>query len=168
MVKRFVDSFLSRIGKGPAATEEPQYTAPTPEAARLAEQQAAKKADETPTIFSYQKEIGLSDEQVQRMKDRLNALNATMARNRELLAILEQQCNALLLNETASLGTIEARLNEIAALLVASQMEDLRTSRDIMAMISSEQLSNWRSIQQAAQVGAHRDQASAGVSDHDC
>ena len=153
MVKRFVDSFLSRIGKGPTPAEEPQYTAPTPEQARATEE-AAKKQEQAPTIFSYQKEIGLSDEQVQRMKDRLNALNATMARNRELLAILEQQCNALLLNDAASLGTIEARLNEIAALLVASQMEDLRTSRDIMAMITPEQLSNWRGIQQAAQAAA--------------
>lgn len=151
MVKRFVDSFLSRIGKSPQpAPEEPQYTAPTPEQARALEKQA-KQAEESPTIFSYQREIGLSDDQVARMKARLQQLNEAMARNRELLAVLEQQCNVLLLNEAASLATIESRLNEIAALLVASQMEDLRCSREVMALITPEQLANWRAIQQAAQ-----------------
>lgn len=113
-------------------------------------QQPSPSPQQVPTIFSYKTELGLTDDQVNRMQTRLKALQTSVSASREKLNALQKDYQALVSNESTPLPTIEAKLKEIAAVQVASQMEDLKASRDILAILSADQLKKWRGIQAAA------------------
>lgn len=117
----------------------------------LAQQPAASPSPKPPvTIFSYEKELGLSADQVSKMKARLQALQASVSSNREKLKALEKEYETMLGNDTTPLPTIEEKLKEIAAVQVAARMEDLKASREILAILTPEQVKKWRGIQAAA------------------
>lgn len=117
----------------------------------VAQQPSASPSPDRPiTIFNYKTELGLTDDQVSKIQGRLKALQTQVAANRAKLGALQKEYSALVGNETTPLPTLEAKLREIAALQVASQMEDLKASRDILSILSADQLKKWRGIQAAA------------------
>lgn len=115
-------------------------------------QPATQKTEQkpVPTIFTYEKELGLTADQVQKLKARLVSLQESTSRSRESIKGLEQQYRALLARDDTPLASIEAKLKEIAAIQVASQMEDVKASRDILAVLTPEQIKKWREIQAKA------------------
>lgn len=137
MLKRvmLLVAILMAVGVAPAMAQQPSAS-PSPK--------------QVPTIFSYEKELGLSADQVTKMKARLQALQTSVSASREKLGALQKEYATLVGNEATPLTTIEAKLKEIAAVQVASQMEDLKASRDILAILTKDQLTKWRSIQAAA------------------
>jgi Spy/CpxP family protein refolding chaperone len=101
------------------------------------------------TIFDYQKELGLTEKQINDirtlymvLKARLEALNKNRKDDTEALKIL--------ISKEADLKQIRAKLQEIADLSVESGCADVEASRKINAVMTPEQLKKWRSIQAAA------------------
>lgn len=145
MLKRVlvVVAILLATGVAPAIAQQPSPS-PSP-----APQQPI-------TIFSYKKELALTDEQETKMKARLQTLQTTVHASREKMSRLQREYATLVNNDATPLPMIEAKLKEIAALQVANQMEDLKASRDILGILSAEQLKKWRAIQAEAQAKAHK------------
>lgn len=108
------------------------------------------------TIFSYEKELGLSADQVSKMKARLQELKSSVIMNREKLKGLEKEYEAMLGSESTPLPAIEAKLKEIAAVQVAARMEDLKASRELLAILTPDQLKQWRAIQAAAKAQGNK------------
>lgn len=110
--------------------------APTPGA-------PAKKVN---TIFDYQKDLNLTDEQVTTMKGALKELNESVTAGRSKIATLEANYRKFLESEP-SISAAKTKLREIADAQVELRIVDLQTSRKIIGTLKPEQLKKWREIQ---------------------
>ncbi len=122
----------------PAVSAE---TAPSTAEATQAQQRRVVK-----TIFSYKKDLAMTDQQEKDIKDLLTALQKDMIEKRAKLNVIEIELRQMLADR-AELKQVKAKLDESAALQAAMRYADVETSRKIEGVMTAEQLKKWREIQ---------------------
>jgi hypothetical protein len=101
------------------------------------------------TIFSYRQEIGLTEEQEQKMVDTLLNLQKTLIEKQAQLGVARLELRQMI-DARAPLAEIRQKLQQISALSVEITYQDLAAGREIEAVMSAEQLKRWRAIQAAS------------------
>jgi Spy/CpxP family protein refolding chaperone len=112
-------------------------------------------------LFKHQKEIGLTDEQVTKLKALSLDFDKARIKHHADIEIAERELAALAHDEKADLTAIETKLKEVKALEVTAQLAAIKTKREALALLTPEQrdkekaehgkmMSHWKK-------GGHRD-----------
>jgi len=107
------------------------------------------------TIFAYQKELGLSDKQVQTLKDKLAEFQKFLVEKREVLIGFQKELNEMI-NKREALKLIRKKLEQIAGTQVDISYTDVETSRSIESSLTSSQLDKWKVLQAEARKEAQK------------
>lgn len=90
-------------------------------------------------LVKHQKEIGLSDEQVAKLKDMELNLDRTRIKAEADILIAEREHAALVEDEKSDLGAIEAKIKQSMDHQLALRMAVIKTKRDALALLTPEQ-----------------------------
>jgi hypothetical protein len=107
------------------------------------------------TIFSYQKELGLSDDQVKSIKAKLADFQKYIDTQKQALVVLQKELSEML-NKNESLRLIRGKFEQISRIQVDVSCKDIETSRSIEGVLSSSQLSKWKKLQAEARKVAQK------------
>ncbi len=99
------------------------------------------------TIFSFQKELGLTDKQVTDIKTLTGGLKDALLAKTQQITILRQDLNKMV-SEREEIKKIRAQLQKIADIQVDNTCRDLEVSRKVEAVLSAEQWKQWKGIQE--------------------
>ncbi|MFA5090102.1 MAG: hypothetical protein WC510_03565 [Candidatus Omnitrophota bacterium] len=109
-------------------------------------QAAEAQKQETKTIFSYKKELGLTDKQEADIKKLLLDLQNTFTQKAKMLNVLRQELNQMI-SERQDLKAIRKKIEDVAKIQVDNTFMDIETSRKIESIMSTEQIKKWQDIQ---------------------
>jgi len=101
------------------------------------------------TIFDYKKELKLTDEQEQRIRQLLLDLSKKLQIEQAKLTLANAELEELLKKE-AELEKIREAVNREAAIRAEITYADLAAGRRINAVLTPAQLKQWREIQEKA------------------
>jgi hypothetical protein len=106
----------------------------------------AQSSPPSRTMFDYQKELGLTSDQIAKIKGAVTALQAKLAdyRNKEKILNADRQTEIV---NNADIGQIRKTLHALADLQIEANLADIETSRAINSTLSPEQLKAWHDIQ---------------------
>ena len=90
-------------------------------------------------LLMHQKEIGLSEEQVGKIKSLQLELDKTRIRTAAEIQVAERELHALVRDEQSDLATIEAKLKQGADLEVGLRLASVKARREALALLSPEQ-----------------------------
>ncbi len=90
-------------------------------------------------LLKNEKDIGLTAEQVTKLKDMQLNLDKTRIKSEADIQVAERELKALTDEEKSDLGTIEAKLKQSADLQVALRMVSIKARRDVYALLTPEQ-----------------------------
>ena len=90
-------------------------------------------------LLMHQKEIGLSEEQVVKIKALQLELDKTRIRTEAEIQVAERELHELVRDEKADLAAIEAKLRQGAELAVGLRLTAVKTRRTAMALLTPEQ-----------------------------
>ena len=107
------------------------------------------------TIFDYQKELGISDKQVQNLKDKLEDLKKYLIEQEKALISLQKELNEMISNN-AALKLIREKLDKISRIQVDATCRRIETSRSIEGELTPTQLGKWKAIQLEARKVAQK------------
>ena len=107
------------------------------------------------TIFAYQKELGLSDKQIQGLKDKLSNFQKYLVEKREVLIGFQKELNEMI-SKREALRSIRKKLEQIAGTQVDISYTDVETSRNIESTLTSGQLDKWKVLQADARKEAQK------------
>ena len=84
-------------------------------------------------LLKHEKEIGLSTDQVTKLKDIQLNLDKTRIKSEADIQVAERELKALTDDEKSDLGAIEAKLKQSEELQVALRMTSIKTRREVLA-----------------------------------
>lgn len=90
-------------------------------------------------LLMHQKEIGLSDEQVGKIKALQLELDKTRIRTEAEIEVAERELHEMIRDEKTDLAAIEAKLKQGANLEVGLRLASVKARRDAMALLTPEQ-----------------------------
>jgi Spy/CpxP family protein refolding chaperone len=90
-------------------------------------------------LLKHEKDIGLSGEQVTKLKDIQLNLDKVRIKSEADIQIAERELKALTDDEKSDLGAIEAKLKQSEDLQVALRMTSIKTRREVLALLTPEQ-----------------------------
>ncbi len=90
-------------------------------------------------LVKHQKEIGLSDEQVTKLKDMELNLDRTRIKAEADILIAEREHKALIEDEKSDIAAIEAKIKQSLDHQLALRMAVIKTKRDALALLTPEQ-----------------------------
>jgi Spy/CpxP family protein refolding chaperone len=90
-------------------------------------------------LLMHQKEIGLSEEQVAKIKAMQLELDKTRIRTEAEIQIAERELHEMIRDDKADLAAIEAKLRQGANLEVGLRLAAVKTRREAMALLTPEQ-----------------------------
>lgn len=90
-------------------------------------------------LLKHEKEIGLSAEQVAKLKDIQLNLDKTRIKMEADVQVAERELKALTDDEKSDLGAIEAKLKQSADLQVALRMVSIKTRREALGVLTADQ-----------------------------
>lgn len=90
-------------------------------------------------LLMHQKEIGLSEEQVGKIKTLQLELDKTRIRTEAEIQVAERELHALVQDDKSDLAAIEAKLRHGADLEVSLRLAAVKTRRAAMALLTPEQ-----------------------------
>lgn len=90
-------------------------------------------------LLKHEKDIGLTAEQVTKLKDIQLNLDKTRIKAEADIQIAERELRALTDDEKSDLGTIEAKLKQSEDLQIGLRMTSIKTRRDVMGLLTPEQ-----------------------------
>jgi Spy/CpxP family protein refolding chaperone len=90
-------------------------------------------------LIKHEKDIGLSAEQVTKLKDMQLNLDKTRIRSEADIQVAERELKALTEDEKSDLGAIEAKLKQSGDLQVGLRMVSIKARRDVYALLTPEQ-----------------------------
>lgn len=128
----------------------PVYAQEKPKVKEVSVQDAQSSKNAIKTIFDYKKEIGLSEDQVQKMKDLLTGLKNSFDEKKAKLLMLRNDLVQMIKNRE-KLESIKTQLGKMADVQVDISYADIETSRRIEDIMNSEQLKNWHDLQTKTQ-----------------
>ncbi len=102
------------------------------------------------TIWDYDKELGLTADQIKKMKDLFTNLQTQLADYNKKLDKAGQELKDLL-SQGGTSEQIKAKIEEISAIRSDISFIDVDTARKINKTMSEKQLKEWQDIQNSAQ-----------------
>ena len=90
-------------------------------------------------LVKHQKEIGLSDEQVTKLKEMELNLDRTRIKAEADILVAEREHAALIEDEKSDLSAIEAKIKQSMDHQLALRMAVIKTKRDALALLTPEQ-----------------------------
>ena len=90
-------------------------------------------------LLKHEKDIGLTAEQVTKLKDMQLNLDKTRIKSEADIQIAERELRALTEDEKSDLGAIEAKLKQSGDLQVGLRMVSVKARRDVLALLTPEQ-----------------------------
>jgi len=90
-------------------------------------------------LLKHEKEIGLTAEQVTKLKDMQLNLDKTRIKSEADIQIAERELKALTDDEKSDLGAIEAKLKQSGDLQAGLRMVSIKARRDVLALLTPEQ-----------------------------
>ena len=90
-------------------------------------------------LIKHQKEIGLSEEQVAKLKEMELNLDRTRIKAEADILVAEREHKALIEDEKSDLAAIEAKIKQSMDQQLALRMAVIKTKRDALALLTPEQ-----------------------------
>jgi len=90
-------------------------------------------------LLKHEKEIGLTAEQVTKLKEIQLNLDKTRIKSEADIQVAERELRALTEDEKSDLGAIEAKLKQSEDLQVGLRMTSVKTRREVLALLTPEQ-----------------------------
>jgi Spy/CpxP family protein refolding chaperone len=90
-------------------------------------------------LLKHEKEIGLTAEQVVKLKDMQLNLDKTRIKSEADIQVAERELKALTEDEKSDLGAIEAKLKQSEDLQIGLRMTSIKARRDVLALLTPEQ-----------------------------
>jgi periplasmic protein CpxP/Spy len=90
-------------------------------------------------LLKHEKEIGLTAEQVAKLKEMQLNLDKTRIKSEADIQIAERELKALTDDEKSDLGAIEAKLKQSGDLQAGLRMTSIKARRDVLALLTPEQ-----------------------------
>lgn len=90
-------------------------------------------------LLKHEKDIGLTTEQVTKLKDIQLNLDKARIKAEADIQIAERELRALTDDEKSDLGVIEAKLKQSEDLQIGLRMTSIKTRRDVMGLLTPEQ-----------------------------
>ena len=90
-------------------------------------------------LLQREQEIGLTAEQVTKLKDMQLNLDKTRIRTEADIQVAEREVKALTENEKSDLGAVEAKVKQSHDLQVGLRMVSIKATRDVLAVLTPEQ-----------------------------
>ena len=90
-------------------------------------------------LLKHEKEIGLSADQVTKLKDIQLNLDRTRIKSEADIQVAERELRALTDDEKSDLGAIESKLKQSEDLQVQLRMTSIKTRREVLALLTPEQ-----------------------------
>jgi Spy/CpxP family protein refolding chaperone len=107
-------------------------------------------------LLKQEKEIGLTVEQVTKLKDMQLTLDKTRIKSEADIQVAERELKSLTEDEKSDLGAIEAKLKQSADLQVGLRMTSIKARRDVYALLTPEQRAKEKSEHEKA-LQQHKD-----------
>ena len=126
----------------------------------FAQASAPVDSPENKTIFSYKKELGMTDEQEKNLNAILEEFQQYFNAKKDSLVAVEKEI-ADLVTSKGSLETIKAKIDDLAKLKAEVTFKDIETSRRVESVLKPEQIEQWKKIQTEA-IEMLRNQMAAG------
>ncbi|HET9846849.1 MAG TPA: hypothetical protein VFQ02_13915 [Nitrospira sp.] len=112
-------------------------------------------------LLKHEKDIGLSSEQVAKLKDIQLNLDKTRIKTEADIQVAERELKALTDEEKTDLGQIEAKLKQSEDMQVALRMTSIKTRREVLALLTPEQRSKEKAEHEKV-MQQHREGGSRG------
>lgn len=90
-------------------------------------------------LLKHEKEIGLSADQVAKLKEMQLNLDKTRIKSEADIQVAERELKALTDDEKSDLGAIEAKLKQSEDLQVSLRMASIKARREVLALLTPEQ-----------------------------
>lgn len=90
-------------------------------------------------LLKHEKEIGLTAEQVTKLKEIQLNLDKTRIKSEADIQIAERELKALTDDEKSDLGAIEAKLKQSEDMQVALRLTSIKTKREVLGLLTPEQ-----------------------------
>ena len=90
-------------------------------------------------LLKHEVEIGLTEEQVTKLKDMQLNLDKTRIKTEADIQVAERELKALTEDEKSDLGAIEAKLKQSGDLQVGLRMVSVKARREVLALLTPEQ-----------------------------
>jgi len=90
-------------------------------------------------LLKHEKEIGLTPEQVGKLKDIQLNLDKIRIKSEADIQVAERELRALTEDEKSDLGAIESKLKQSEDLQVALRMTSIKTRREVLGLLTPEQ-----------------------------
>jgi Spy/CpxP family protein refolding chaperone len=90
-------------------------------------------------LLKHEKEIGLTGDQVTKLKDIQLNLDKTRIKSEADIQVAERELKALTEDEKSDLGAIEAKLKQSQDLQGQLRMTSIKTRREVLALLTPEQ-----------------------------
>ncbi|MBX3342673.1 MAG: hypothetical protein KF711_13865, partial [Nitrospira sp.] len=90
-------------------------------------------------LLKHEKEIGLSAEQVTKLKDLQLNLDKNRIKMEADIQVAEREVKALTDDEKSDIGAIEAKLKQSAEVQIGLRVLSVKTRRDALALLTPEQ-----------------------------
>ncbi|MEP6957190.1 MAG: periplasmic heavy metal sensor [Nitrospirota bacterium] len=90
-------------------------------------------------LLKHEKEIGLTPEQVTKLKDMQLNLDKTRIKSEADIQVAERELRALIDDEKSDVGAIEAKLKQSEELQTGLRMTFIKARRDVLALLTPEQ-----------------------------
>jgi protein CpxP len=100
-------------------------------------------------LLGSQKEMGLTDEQVTKLKAIQLELDKTRIKTEADIMIAQKEAQAMAEDEKGDLGAIEEKLKQSAAQEVALRLAAIKARRDVMALLTPEQSQRVKTVHEA-------------------
>jgi Spy/CpxP family protein refolding chaperone len=107
-------------------------------------------------LLKQEKEIGLTAEQVAKLKDMQLDLDKTRIKTEADIQVAERELKALTEDEKSDLGAVEAKLKQSGDLQVGLRMVSIKARRDVYALLTPEQRAKEKSEHEKA-MQQHKD-----------
>lgn len=122
-------------------------------------------------LVKHQKEIGLSDEQVAKIKEMELNLDRTRIKAEADILVAEREHAALVEDEKSDLAAIEAKIKQSMDHQLALRMAIIKTKRDALALLTPEQRAKEKAehekmMQQHREMGKDRGGPHGGANPH--
>jgi Spy/CpxP family protein refolding chaperone len=90
-------------------------------------------------LLKHEKEIGLTADQVAKLKDIQLNLDKTRIKSEADIQVAERELKALTDDEKSDLKAVEAKLRQSEDMQVALRMTSIKTRRDVLALLTPDQ-----------------------------
>ena len=114
-------------------------------------------------LLGSQKEFGLTEEQVSRLKAIQLDLDRTRIKSEADIMVAERELEALVEDDKADLAAIESKVKQSEMLEVGLRMTAIKARRDAMAVLTPEQSQRVKAVHERMKMMPDRDEKDGGM-----